>query len=124
MGFHVPPEVVSHIVATLQEDQKQAAGKDSANQTALESQLTGIRNRMDAAYADKLDGKIPEDFWERKMSDWRMDEQQVEMAILGLSGAETVDFALNAKQTLELANKAYLRYVSHDFAENFGAFEN
>jgi hypothetical protein len=84
----VPPEVVSDIVATLRDDQKQAAGKVSADRTALESKLTGIRNRMDAAYADKLDGKIPEDFWERRMSDWRMEEQQVKMAIQGLSGVE------------------------------------
>ena len=113
----MPPEVVSDIVATLRDDQKQAAGKVSADRTALESKLTGIRNRMDAAYADKLDGKIPEDFWERRMSDWRMEEQQVKMAIQGLSGVETVDLALNAQQTLELANNASLRYLSHNFAE-------
>jgi catechol-2,3-dioxygenase len=38
-------------------------------------------------YLDKLEGKIPEDFWERKMSDWRMEEQQVKMAIQGLINA-------------------------------------
>ncbi len=38
---------------------------------------------------DKLDGKIPEDFWERKMSEWRSEEQQVKMAIDALAGAET-----------------------------------
>ena len=50
--------------------------------------MTAIRNRMDRAYTDRLDGKIP-DFWERKMVDWRMEEQQVEMAIEGLNTAET-----------------------------------
>ena len=53
---------------------------------------------MDNAYTDKLDGKIPEDFWERKMSDWRMEEQQVKMAIEGLNSAETSDRALNAQR--------------------------
>jgi catechol-2,3-dioxygenase len=43
---------------------------------------------MDDAYTDKLDGKIPEDFWERKMSDWRMDEQQVRMALEGLNAPQ------------------------------------
>jgi hypothetical protein len=42
-----------------------------------EGRLTVIRNRLDGAYADKLDAKIPEDFWERKMSDRRMEEQQL-----------------------------------------------
>ena len=50
----------------------------------LQARLTTIRKRMDDAYTDKLDGKIPEDFWERKMSDWRMEEQQVRMALEGL----------------------------------------
>ena len=72
---------------------------------------------MDSAYADKLDGKISEDFWERKMSDWRMEEQQVKMAIEGLSSAETGDRALDAQRILELANKAYLLYFSQNSTE-------
>jgi hypothetical protein len=68
---------------------------------------------MDSAYADKLDGKIPEDFWERKMSDWRMEEQQIKMAIQGFSQAETGDRVLDAQRILELANSAYSLYVSY-----------
>jgi hypothetical protein len=41
------------------------------------------------AYTDKLDGKVPEDFLERKMSDWRL-EEQVKMAIEGLNSAESM----------------------------------
>jgi hypothetical protein len=67
-----------------------------------------IRKRMDSAYADKLDGKISEDFWERKASDWRMEEQQIKMAIHGLRDAETGDRALDARRIFELANKVYL----------------
>lgn len=61
-GLQVPPAIVSQIVATLREDQNQAEGRVSVEQKRLESRLTAIRNRMDAAYADKLDSKIPEDF--------------------------------------------------------------
>jgi site-specific DNA recombinase len=116
-GLQVPSEVVSQIVATLREDQKQAMGKVSAERTRLEARLTGIRNRMDAAYVDKLDGKIPVDFWERKMSEWRMEEQQVKMAIHGLSAAEAGDRALDAQRIFELANKAYSLYVSQNPVE-------
>ena len=59
-GLQVPEEVVSQIVATLRDDQKQSANKVSAERSRLEGRLTSIRNRMDGAYADKLDGKIPE----------------------------------------------------------------
>lgn len=116
-GLHVPEPVVSQIVATLREDQKRSANKVSAECARLEGRLTAIRNRMDNAYTDKLDGKIPEDFWERKMSDWRMEEQQVKMALEGLSNAETSDRALDAQRILELANRAYSLYVSQNSAE-------
>jgi hypothetical protein len=76
-------------VATLRNDQQHAVGKVEAERSRLEARLTGIRNRMDGAYTDKLDGKISEEFWERKMADWRMEEQQIKMAIQGLSDAAT-----------------------------------
>ena len=62
----------------------QGAEEGKQGWVRLEGRLTAIRNRMDSAYADRLDGKIPEDFWGRKMSDWRMEEQQVKIAIVGL----------------------------------------
>jgi site-specific DNA recombinase len=116
-GLQVPLEIVSQIVATLREDQKKAQGKVSAEQTRLESRLSTIRNRMDVAYVDKLDGKIPEDFWDRKMSEWRVEEQQVKMAIDGLREVETVDRSLEAEQVFELANKAYYLYLTQNAPE-------
>ncbi len=80
----MPEEVVSQIVS-LRKDQQQSASKVNAERSRLEARLTAIRKRMDDAYNDKLDGKIPEDYWERKMSDWRMEEQQVKMAMNGLN---------------------------------------
>ena len=68
-------------------------------------------------YLDKLDGTVAEDFWMRKMNDWRLEEQQVEMAIQGLSSAETGDTVLNAQRIFELANKAYSLYVSQNPVE-------
>jgi hypothetical protein len=38
----------------------------NAERSRLEGRLTAVRNRIDAAYVDKLDGKISEEFWERK----------------------------------------------------------
>jgi site-specific DNA recombinase len=113
----VPQEVVSQIVTTVRKDQQQSASRVSAERSRLDVRLTAIRKRMDGAYADKLDGKISEDFWERRASDWRMEELQVKMAIQGLSEAETGDRALDAQRIFELANKAYLLYVSQASTE-------
>jgi site-specific DNA recombinase len=89
--LQVPPKVVAEIITTLQVEQTQAQGKLSAERSRLESRLKTIRNRMDAAYTDKLDGKIPEDLWERKMCEWRVEEQQVKVSVNGLDEIETGD---------------------------------
>ena len=68
--LQVPRDIVEQIVATIREDQKHAASKVTAERSRFEARFTAVRNRMDAAYVNKLDGKISEEFWERKMADW------------------------------------------------------
>lgn len=63
------------IVDTLREDRTHEESKLSAERTRLDSRLTVIWNLMDAAYADELDGKIPEDFRETHDERWRAEEQ-------------------------------------------------
>ena len=68
------------------------------------------------AQFDKLDGKIPEDFWERKMSEWSAEEQQIEIALKEPNDSYA-DRVLSARRILELANKAYFLYVTQKPAE-------
>ena len=70
----------------------------SAERARLESRITLNRSRMDAAYTDKLDGKITDEFWQRKRNDWQMEEQQAKMALDRLANAETSDRALDAEK--------------------------
>jgi site-specific DNA recombinase len=116
-GLQVPEEVVSQIVTTLRKDQEHSESKVDAERSRLEARLAGIHNRMDGAYTDKLDGKIPEDFWERKMNAWRTEEQQIKVAIQGLNNGRAGDKALDAQKIFELANKAYSLYVSQNPVE-------
>jgi hypothetical protein len=36
-----------------------------------------VRRRMDSAYTDKLDGKITEEFWQRKQAECQAEEARV-----------------------------------------------
>jgi len=116
-GLQMPEEIVSRIVTAIRKDQQQSVSKTKTERSRLEARLATIHKHMDDAYTDKLNGKITEDFWERRSNDWRIEEQQVKMAIEGLESAETGDRALDAQRILELANKAYLLYVSEDSTE-------
>jgi hypothetical protein len=62
---------------------------------------------MDGAYTDKPEGKIPEDCWERKMADWRREEQQVKMAIQGINNAHAGRGRWMLKRIFELANNVF-----------------
>src|SRR6266566_9190584 len=50
------------------------------------------------------------------MSEWRAEEQQIQMAIHGVRES-TADRVLSAKRTLELANKAYSLYLTRNSEE-------
>ena len=82
----------------------------------LEQRLAAVRRRMDQGYQDKQDGKIPEDFWERKMSEWRAEEQRIQIAIKGLQES-SADHVLSAKRILEFANDAYPLYLTQNPTE-------
>jgi hypothetical protein len=83
----------------------------------LERDLATSRSRMDAAYTDKLDGKIAEGFWQRKQADWQTDELRIESLISGLKEDKCEERLLDVQRILELAQDAYSLYVTRKPAE-------
>ena len=71
---------------------------------------------MDQVYSDKLDGKISEDFWNRKNQEWIDDERNVLTVIRALD-EPMAERILALEKILELANKAYLLYQMQNSAE-------
>jgi site-specific DNA recombinase len=114
--IHIPDDVLRQLENSLTEDQKNSHAEKKDRQETLERRLTAVRSRIDQAYTDKLDGKISEEFWQRKTAEWQMEEQQILMAMQGLREA-SADILLNAKRALELANKAYFLYVTQNPVE-------
>jgi hypothetical protein len=67
---------------------------------------------MDQAYTDKLDGKIPEEFWQRKSADWRAEELCIEGLLAAFNQVKKSDRLPDAKRILELANRAYFLFIA------------
>jgi DNA invertase Pin-like site-specific DNA recombinase len=116
-NIRVPDEVVERIELALTHDQQRLEKDAETQRVRLEQRLANVRQRVDRAYDDKLSGAIDEDFWQRKMNDWRSQEQQAQMALHGLKDANAGDRLLSAKRILELANKAYFLYLTRKPAE-------
>ena len=112
-NIHIPDAILATLQESLNRDQQNSQNQAASHRAGLEHRLAAVRRRMDQGYQDKQDGKIPEDFWERKMSEWRAEELRIQAALDGLreSNGECLLFA---KRTLELANKAYSLYVKQN----------
>ena len=115
-NIQIPEDVAHRIEDSFDRDRESVKAESAAQHERLEKRLLVVRRRMDQAYADKLDGKLPEDFWARKMSEWRTEEQHIEVALHAPSDSYA-DRVLSAKRILELANKAYFLYVTEKPAE-------
>jgi site-specific DNA recombinase len=83
----------------------------------LERQLEILREHMDSAYTDKLDGKISDEFWTRKQCDWQSEESRLKEQIAGLNRDTFDDRLLDVSRILELAQKPHSLYVTRKPAE-------
>jgi DNA invertase Pin-like site-specific DNA recombinase len=83
-GIQIPDHVLTSLQKSLACDQEQAQNVITAQRNALQPRLSAVRRRIDQAYQDKLDGKIPEEFWERKMTEWTREERSIQDALARL----------------------------------------
>jgi site-specific DNA recombinase len=115
--IHIPDNALKQLVQAFHVDQ-QNLGKDRLDQRERQEQhLVTVRRRMEQAYTDKLDGKIPEEFWLRKSTDWQAEEGQILESLRCLNAPYDEQQVLNATRILELANKAYFLYLRQTAAE-------
>ena len=114
--IHIPDSVLGDLQAAITRDHEQMQRDRAMQKQQLARQLEAIRHRMDQAYTDKLDGRIPEDFWQRKLTEWQLEEQRNQQAISHLR-EQRPDRLLNVRRILELANKAYFLYLTQKPSE-------
>ena len=115
--IYVPEHVVGAIVNSMTADQGRAEEQRAARIKSAQQRLATLRTRMDQAYEDKLDGKLDEQMWTRKMRDWREQEVELEAALHQLEMPVSAANVLTAQRTLELANHAYSLYLTRNHAE-------
>jgi site-specific DNA recombinase len=113
---YIPDNILAQLQESLLSDKGREEEIRAHQERQLGQRLALVRRRMDQAYQDKLDGKISEDFWVRKSTEWQMEEQQIQSSIGALKVARP-ERLLDAARILELANKAYFLYVKQPPAE-------
>jgi len=114
--IHIPDRVLAQLETSLLSDKGNAEAIRKQQGERLQQRLASVRNRIDQAYTDKLDGKISEELWTRKAIEWQTEEQQVLLALQGFEQSQP-DRILNGIRILELANKAHSLYLKQNSAE-------
>jgi site-specific DNA recombinase len=112
-GIHISDEIKDWIIKALRESHKEEKSYHDRIIKGLQSEYNQIQDRIDKAYEDKLDGKIPEDLFLRSMNRWRKEQDRILYQINQYKGANRFYLDEGVK-ILELANKAYLLYKKQD----------
>jgi site-specific DNA recombinase len=116
-GISVPAGVASQVVGSLHSDLDRSERERKKSLAALEQRLAVVRTRMDQIYEDKLDGKISEDFWDRKHGECREQERSLQVQISRQSEPITPEHVLTVQRVFELASSAYSLYLTRNPAE-------
>ncbi len=98
--IYVPDEVVSAITRSMTLEDTQAQTQREKQLASLKQRFSTIRTRMDQMYDDKLDGKIDEQFWSRKMAEFRTQEIELLAASERLTAAVNPERILSAQRIL------------------------
>ena len=109
---YIPEEVAQSIEASLQRVHVQMRSQGAQERARLDRDLAALHSRMDAAYTDKLDGRISGEFWKRKQADWENEELRIKSLISGLDEDNGGEKLLTVQRILELAQKAYFLYLT------------
>jgi site-specific DNA recombinase len=113
----LPPEVARAIEASLGRQRDEMRKRAADERARLERELNALHRRMDAAYEDKLNGTISDDFWQRKQADWESQDARLKGHISALKDSTIDDRLLDVHRILELAQRAHSLYLTRKPAE-------
>ena len=109
--MYVSPEEREQILATIKE---MVCVKEKTENTMIENiskQIQLLKNRLNKMYIDKIDGKIPEEFFNEKSVEWNNEIQELEVELNAICKSDDSFFA-NCQKILELCENASACYLA------------
>lgn len=79
----------------------------------LRSRRECVKDRIDKAYTDKLDGTITQDFWKEKANEWNAELMEIQ-AQIGIHENATRDFLKVGSQIIDIAEQALTLYQAQN----------
>lgn len=99
----ISEEMAAWLVDQLAKDAKGTQAAIETRVALLKGQLSRLKARIDQAYADKLDGKIDEEFWSEQQRKMGAERVRLEESIKAAESAAPGDRARKVQDMLELS---------------------
>ena len=115
-AIQIPTAVADQIAAALRDSDGQAEQARTEARQRLEDRRRKVLAKLDRGYDDYLDGRVTEDFWNRKSGEWEDERRTLEAELARLAHSDG-PVAVTAERILELAKNAEFLYKTQDPAE-------
>jgi site-specific DNA recombinase len=107
----VTPEIVEWTREALLGSHADQMAHHRAALERLHSRRQKVTTYIDQAYTDRLEGRLPEDVWERRSTEWERERDEIARQIDAHEKAKG-NYLVAGVKLLELAQVAYKLYVS------------
>ena len=102
-------EILDWVTRSLKEDQEGTKKKQTDRLIKLEDQYSKLQRRLDLMCEDKPNGKIDQEFYERKSKDWKQQQVESSRQTLGLERSDESCLS-DGVQLLKPAQRAVILY--------------
>ena len=109
----LPDDVREAFIASLRSSRRDIETDARERVVGAQSRLERLSKLIDAAYEDKLEGRIDDDFFQAKRAEWERQRAEAAEEITRLTtvSAKTLDTAI---EVFKLANRAYDLIISRE----------
>ena len=82
--IRMTPEIVEWTREALLSSHADQAERHDATVTRLEARRAQLASYLDTAYIDRLEGRIPQDVWERRSAEWDAERRDIDRQLAAL----------------------------------------
>ncbi len=115
-AIRMDDDVLDWVIAALKESHADKKKYHAERIASLQAQYEKLQRRLDAMYEDKLDGRIDQDFYDRKSSAWKKEQDEILRKLERQQNANR-SYLDEGVKLLELAQRAVILYEKQTVQE-------
>ncbi len=112
-ALEIDDKVLELIVNALKSSHKDEKTFHNEAITRLQAELTKIQGRIDTMYEDKLDGRITQEFFDRKSKDWKAEMEKI-METIHAHQKANHNYLDEGIKLLEMASKSHKTFMEQN----------